>query len=69
MVRVADRRAAVLHLCAPAYHPESPVPPELSARELWECPRQYLELARAGLRTIARWHSETDSAGGGDTGS
>ncbi|MEU9203099.1 hypothetical protein [Streptomyces sp. NPDC048332] len=59
---VADRRAAVLHLCAPADHPESPVPPELSGRELWECPGQYLELARASLRTIARWHSETKPA-------
>ncbi|WP_224756284.1 hypothetical protein [Streptomyces sp. col6] len=56
---VADRRAAVLHLCAPAEHPDSPVPPELSARELWECPGQYLELARAGLRTISRWNSKT----------
>ncbi|MFF7337979.1 hypothetical protein ACFZAT_11595 [Streptomyces sp. NPDC008163] len=61
---VADRRAAVLHLYAPADHPEPVVPPELAGRELWECPGQYAELARAGLRTIARWHSATNSAGG-----
>ncbi|MYW69076.1 hypothetical protein GTY65_34130 [Streptomyces sp. SID8379] len=51
------RRRAVLHLYAPQDQPETPVPAELSARELWECPVQYAELAHEALRDIEGWRT------------
>ncbi|MFJ9854479.1 hypothetical protein [Streptomyces sp. NPDC101150] len=49
------RYRAVLHLHAPEDHPDTPVPAELSARELWECPVQYAELARRALEDLKNW--------------
>ncbi|MFF8694122.1 hypothetical protein ACF08W_18150 [Streptomyces sp. NPDC015144] len=51
-----SRSRAVLHLYAPDDHPDTPVPAELSLRELWECPVQYAELARSALADIEGWH-------------
>ncbi|TDC21609.1 hypothetical protein E1265_17595 [Streptomyces sp. 8K308] len=50
-----SRYLAVLHLYAPEDHPDTPVPAELSAREVWECPGQYAELARTALADISGW--------------
>ncbi|MGW2179720.1 hypothetical protein ACWCXX_16775 [Streptomyces sp. NPDC001732] len=50
-----SRYRAVVHLHAPEDHPDTPVPTELSARELWECPGQYAELARKALEDIKGW--------------
>ncbi|MFG3115588.1 hypothetical protein ACGF4C_14390 [Streptomyces sp. NPDC048197] len=50
-----DRYRAVVHLYAPEDHPGTPVPTRLSARELWECPVQYAELARTGLEDLDDW--------------
>ncbi|MFE7465053.1 hypothetical protein ACFU6R_13265 [Streptomyces sp. NPDC057499] len=50
-----SRYLAVVHLYAPDEHPDTPVPAELSARELWECPVQYAELARRALDDLRGW--------------
>ncbi|MFJ6012159.1 hypothetical protein [Streptomyces sp. NPDC092952] len=50
-----SRYRAVLHLYAPDEHPDTPVPAELSPRELWECPVQYAELARSALADVESW--------------
>ncbi|MFF9279834.1 hypothetical protein [Streptomyces griseosporeus] len=54
---VQSRYRAVVHLYAPDDHPDTPVPAELSARELWECPVQYAELARMALDDLAGWRT------------
>ncbi|MEW2251266.1 hypothetical protein AB0907_28565 [Streptomyces sp. NPDC006975] len=51
----ASRYEAVVHLYAPEDHPDTPVPAGLSARELWECPAQYAELARGALEAVRQW--------------
>ncbi|MBZ4320923.1 hypothetical protein [Streptomyces huiliensis] len=50
-----SRYLAVVHLYAPEDHPDTPVPAELSSRELWECPVQYAELARTALKDVQDW--------------
>lgn len=50
-----DRYRAVVHLYAPQDHPDTPVPTALSARELWECPAHYAELARRALEDLKDW--------------
>ncbi|MFC0495143.1 hypothetical protein ACFFKE_09455 [Streptomyces mutabilis] len=52
---VQSRYRAVVHLYAPEEHPDTPVPAELSARELWDCPGQYAELARSALVNVKGW--------------
>ncbi|MFE7614465.1 hypothetical protein [Streptomyces sp. NPDC057496] len=52
---VQSRYRAVVHLYAPEDHPDTPVPAELSARELWECPVQYADLARKAQEDIKGW--------------
>ncbi|MFF4080657.1 hypothetical protein ACFYZN_14810 [Streptomyces sp. NPDC001777] len=52
---VQSRYRAVVHLYAPEDHPDTPVPAELSARELWECPVQYAELARKAQEDLQGW--------------
>lgn len=52
-----SRYRAVLHLYAPDEHPETPVPAELAARELWECPVHYAELARESLEDLDGWRT------------
>ncbi len=52
---VQSRYRAVVHLYAPEEHPGTPVPAELSARELWDCPAQYAELARSALVNLEGW--------------
>ncbi|MFG2298302.1 hypothetical protein [Streptomyces sp. NPDC048603] len=54
---VQSRYRAVVHLCAPDDHPDTPVPAELAARELWECPVQYAELARKALKDLQAWRT------------
>jgi hypothetical protein len=54
---VGSRYRAVVHLYAPDSHPETPVPAELSDRELWECPVQYAELARRALENLQGWRN------------
>ncbi|WP_367048440.1 hypothetical protein [Streptomyces sp. Je 1-332] len=60
---VQSRYRAVVHLYAPQDHPDTPVPAELSARELWECPVQYAQLARKALENFKGWRT---MRGGGD---
>ncbi|WP_234018947.1 MULTISPECIES: hypothetical protein [unclassified Streptomyces] len=55
--RVAQERA-VKHLYAPKAHPDTPVPPGLSARELWDCPVQHAELARTALASLGEGEDE-----------
>ncbi|MFF2007762.1 hypothetical protein ACFVWY_01635 [Streptomyces sp. NPDC058195] len=50
-----SRYRAVVHLYAPEEHSDTPVPAELSDRELWECPVQYAELARRALADLKGW--------------
>ncbi|MFJ4953137.1 hypothetical protein [Streptomyces sp. NPDC088760] len=52
---VQSRYQAVVHLYAPEDHRDTPVPEELSARELWECPSHWAELARSALDIITGW--------------
>ena len=52
---VDSRYEAVVHLYAPEDHPDTPVPVELSARELWECPAHYAELARGAREVVQQW--------------
>ncbi|MET9426252.1 hypothetical protein [Streptomyces sp. NPDC003036] len=54
---VQSRYRAVVHLYAPDDHPDTPVPAELSARELWECPVQYAQLARTALHNVKAWRT------------
>ncbi|MFG2714134.1 hypothetical protein ACGFX2_26805 [Streptomyces goshikiensis] len=54
---VRSRYRAVVHLYAPEDHPDTPVPAELSARELWECPVQYAQLAREALEDLKGWRT------------
>ncbi|MCX5612617.1 hypothetical protein [Streptomyces sp. NBC_01546] len=54
---VQSRYRAVVHLYAPEDHPDTPVPAELSARELWECPVQYAQLARKALEDLEGWRT------------
>ncbi|MEU8525598.1 hypothetical protein AB0C77_08365 [Streptomyces sp. NPDC048629] len=54
---VQSRYLAVVHLYAPEDHPDTPVPAELSARELWECPVQYAQLARKALQDLEGWRT------------
>ncbi|MFD0268624.1 hypothetical protein ACFVGY_18940 [Streptomyces sp. NPDC127106] len=54
---VQSRYRAVVHLYAPDDHPDTPVPAEFSARELWECPVQYAQLARKALEDLAGWRT------------
>ncbi|MFB6861467.1 hypothetical protein ACFCZQ_17390 [Streptomyces virginiae] len=54
---VRSRHRAVVHLYAPDDHPDTPVPAELSARELWECPVQYAQLAREALKDLEGWRT------------
>ncbi|WP_327350578.1 hypothetical protein [Streptomyces sp. NBC_01304] len=54
---VRSRYRAVVHLYAPQDHPETPVPVELSARELWECPVQYAQLTRKALEDLQGWRT------------
>ncbi|MFF9624722.1 hypothetical protein [Streptomyces griseosporeus] len=54
---VQSRYRAVVHLYAPDDHPDTPVPAGLSARELWECPVQYAQLARQALDDLAGWRT------------
>lgn len=50
-----SRYEAVVHLYAPEDCPDTPVPVELSARELWECPAHYAELARGAREAVREW--------------
>ncbi|WP_053632969.1 MULTISPECIES: hypothetical protein [unclassified Streptomyces] len=52
-----SRYRAVVHLYAPDDHPDTPVPAELSARELWECPVQYAQLTREALKNLEGWRT------------
>ncbi|MFE7096724.1 hypothetical protein [Streptomyces erythrochromogenes] len=52
-----SRYCAVAHLYAPDDHPDTPVPAELSDRELWECPLQYAQLARKALEDLKGWRT------------
>ncbi|MEU3722854.1 hypothetical protein [Streptomyces sp. NPDC031705] len=54
---VQSRYRAVVHLYAPEDHPDTPVPAELSARELWECPVHYARLAREVLKDLEGWRT------------
>ncbi|MGW6781815.1 hypothetical protein [Streptomyces sp. NPDC054987] len=54
---VRSRYRAVVHLYAPDDHPDTPVPAECSARELWECPVQYAQLAREALKDLEKWRT------------
>lgn len=54
---VQSRYRAVVHLYAPEDHPDTPVPAELSARELWECPVQYAQLAKVALENLEGWRT------------
>jgi hypothetical protein len=58
-----SRNRTVVHLYAPDEHPDNLVPVELSARELWECPAQYAELAR---RALEEFESRRVMRGGDD---
>ncbi|WP_255310101.1 hypothetical protein [Streptomyces sp. DI166] len=55
-----SRYRAVVHLYAPGEHPDTPVPAELSARELRECPAHYAELARSALADVEGWSDTYD---------
>ncbi|NXY93845.1 hypothetical protein HYE82_05440 [Streptomyces sp. BR123] len=54
---VQSRYRAVVHLYAPDDHPDTPVPAEFSARELWECPVQYAQLAQKALADLEAWRT------------
>ncbi|MER6203759.1 hypothetical protein ABT234_41210 [Streptomyces sp. NPDC001586] len=60
---VQSRYRAVVHLYAPDDHPDTPVPAGFSARELWECPVQYAQLAREALDDLKGWRT---MRGGGE---
>ncbi|MFB8393564.1 hypothetical protein [Streptomyces yangpuensis] len=54
---VQSQYRAVVHLHAPDDHPDTPVPAELSSRELWECPVHYAQLAREALKELEGWRT------------